>query len=192
MAHLLNRGTFLASLGLLAGLTGTAIAQKSDDATNFTGTSGVSDTQFARNAALGGMTAVQLGKIAVQKASNDKVKEFAQRMVDDHSRVGDELSGIAAKESLVLPNELDAKHKAVVDRFSKMAAGSDFDRAYMRDMVRDHHTDIAAFEKEAAGGQNPDLKNWAGNTLPTLRDHLRMAEDAQRAVGTTITSSLKK
>jgi len=148
--------------------------------------------QFAKDAALGGMTEVELGKIAVQKASNEKVKEFGQRMVDDHSKVGDEFKGIAAKDNIVLPGELDAKHQAMVDRFSRMSAGSDFDRAYVRDMVRDHHTDIAAFEKEANAGQNPDLKNWAGNTLPTLREHLRLAEDAQRSVGTATSSSLGK
>jgi putative membrane protein len=192
MAHLLNRGVFLASVGLLAGLTGTATAQKIDDAANFNGTPRISDTQFAREAAIGGMMEVELGKIALQKASNEKVREFAQRMVDDHSKASDELSGIAAKENIALPNELDAKHKATVDRFSKMSAGPDFDRAYIADMVRDHRADIAAFEKEQDTGRNHDLTSWAGSTLPTLRDHLRMAEDAQRSVGTTTSSSLGK
>jgi putative membrane protein len=192
MAHLLNRGIFLASVGLLAGLTSAAMAQKGDDAANFNGTPRISDTQFARDAAIGGMMEVQLGKIALQKASNEKIKEFAQRMVDDHSRVSDELSGIAAKESIVVPNELDAKHKAVVDRFSRMSAGSDFDRAYITDMVRNHRADMGAFEQEQDNGQNHDLTSWAGSTLPTLRDHLRMAEAAQRVVGNRTTSSLQK
>jgi putative membrane protein len=170
----------MVSVGFLAGLSGVAIAQSA------------TDTQFARDAAIGGMMEVQLGKIALQKASNEKVKEFAQRMVDDHSRVSDELSAIAAKESIALPNDLDAKHKAVVDRFSTMSAGSDFDRAYITDMVRDHRADIAAFEKEQDKGRDHDLTSWVGSTLPTLRDHLRMAEGAQRVVGTSATSSLKK
>ncbi len=180
MTHLLKRGMFLASVGLFAGLGGVAIAQNPGD------------TQFAKDAAIGGMMEVQLGKMALQKASNEKLKEFAQRMVDDHSRVSDELSGIAAKENIVLPNDLDAKHKAMVDGFSKMSAGSDFDRAYITDMVRDDRTDIATFEKEQDNGQNHDLASLAGSTLPTLRDHLRMAEGAQRVVGINTTSSLQK
>jgi putative membrane protein len=183
MAHLINRGIILASAVLLAAFAGTALAQKTDDATHPNGSS--SDMRFARDAAVGGMTEVQLGQIAVQKATNEKVKAFGQRMVDDHSKAGDQLKGIAAKDNLTLPSDLDAKHKAAVDKFSHMSSGPAFDRAYMRDMVRDHQTDIAAFEKEANNGQNTDLKNWASQTLPTLREHLRLAEDAEKALGIT-------
>lgn len=192
MAHLLNRGIFLASVGLLTCLTSVAVAQRIDEAAYYNETPRVSDTQFARDAAIGGMLEVQLGKIALQKASNEQVKEFAQRMVDDHSRIGDELSGIAAKDNIMLPDELDGKHKAVVERFSKMSAGSHFDSAYIDAMIRAHRADIAAFEKEQDIGQNHDLTKWVTNTLPTLRDHLRLAEAAQRLVGIGTISSLKK
>jgi putative membrane protein len=163
----------LASAGLFAALSTQVIAQN-----------GSSDMRFAREAAIGGMTEVELGKLAVQKGSSDRVKQFGQRIVNDHTKAGDDLKGIAAKDDFSLPSDLDADHKATVDRLSKMS-GTEFDRAFINDMVKDHETDIAEFEKEVKSGTNPDLKSWASNTLPTLRDHLRRAKDDQSALGLT-------
>jgi putative membrane protein len=147
------------------------------------------DESFARDAAIGGMTEVELGRLAVQKSSNEKVKEFGQKMIDDHSKAGDNLKSVAAKANITLPPDLDAKHRAMVNRFSKMS-GTEFDRMYVRDMLTDHESDVAAFEKEASGGSNPDLKTFANDTLPTLRDHLRMAKENDSALGAT--SSTRK
>lgn len=187
MKHTHFSAALLGAAGLLFCLNGTATAQKganADTPTNAVSSQTKGDMKFAREAALGGMTEVQLGRLAVQKSSNDKVKEFGQRMVDDHSKAGDQLKSIAAKDNITLPSELDAKHKAVVDRFSKMS-GTEFDRVYVRDMVKDHNNDVMAFEKEANDGSNPDLKSFASSTLPTLRDHLRMAKDNERTMGVT-------
>jgi len=163
-----------------------AVAQKNDDAGNFngTGTPKAGDTRFAREAAMGGMMEVDLGKLAVQKASSDRVKQFGQRMVDDHSKAGDDLKGIAAKDNLILPSELDARHKAIVDRFSNLS-GTAFDRVYMRDMVKDHQTDVADFQREANSGSNADLKTFATKTLPTLQEHLRIARETDDSLGAT-------
>jgi len=139
------------------------------------------DAKFAHEAALGGMAEVEMGKVAVQKASNEKVKQFGQRMIDDHTKAGDELKTLAAKKSITLPTELDAKDKAMVDKMSGMS-GAAFDKAYMRDMVKDHHKDIAEFQKEAGNGSDQDLKGWASATLPTLQEHLRLAQEASAAV----------
>jgi putative membrane protein len=142
------------------------------------------DMKFAKDAAMGGMMEVEMGKVATKNASNDKVKQFGQRMVDDHGKAGEQLKSLAAKDNLTLPTELDAKHKAMVDKYSAMS-GTAFDRAYMKDMVKDHETDVAEFQKEASGGSNYDLKNWAGTTLPTLQEHLRMAKEAESSLGAT-------
>jgi putative membrane protein len=139
------------------------------------------DRRFAREACIGGMEEVQLGQIAVKNAQSDKVKQFGQRMIDDHTKAGDQLKQIASKNNLTLPNEVDAKGKALIDRMSRLN-GAAFDKAYMRDMVKDHESDVAAFQKEADGGSNADLKSFAGQTLPTLQDHLRMAKEDNNAV----------
>jgi len=172
--------TALCGAGLLFELSGPLAAQNSGDSN----TTSTADTRFAREAAMGGMMEVELGKIAVQKSSNDKVKQFGQRMTDDHSKAGDELKGIAAKDNITLPTELDARHRAMIDRYANMS-GTAFDRAYMGDMVRDHQTDIADFQKEANSGTNADLKSWATITLPTLREHLRIARETDNSLSVT-------
>jgi putative membrane protein len=65
-----------------------------------------------------------------------------------------------------------------MDRLSKLH-GAAFDKAYMRDMVADHKKDIADFQKEANSGQDPDVKNWASTTLPTLQQHLQLAQSTK-------------
>ena len=179
-----NKGTLLATVlcgaGLFFELSGPLAAQNSGDSNR----TSAADPKIAGEAAMGGMMEVELGKIAVQKSSNDKVKQFGQRMADDHSKAADELKGIAAKDNITLPTELDARHRAMIDRYANLS-GSAFDRAYMGDMVRDHYADIADFQREANSGTNADLKSWATTTLPTLREHLRIARETDTSLGVT-------
>jgi putative membrane protein len=169
-------GMLLAGTAIFITLSGPAIAQKSDESSG--------DVRFARQAAMGGMMEVELGRIAVRKSSNDKVKEFGQRMIDDHSKGGDELKGIAAKNDFKIPSQLDERHRAIVNGYANMA-GTEFDRAYMRDMVTDHQTNIAEFQKEANSGLNPDLKSWATTTLPMLQEHHRIAKETESSLSVT-------
>ncbi len=171
MTFISKTAVALASAGMFFTLTGLAIAEKAG-----------SDFHFAKEAAEGGMFEVAMGKVAVQKAQNNDVKQFGQRMIDDHSKAGDQLKGLASRDNLVLPDTLNAKDQATINRLSNLT-GSTFDREYMRQMVMDHETDIAAFQREANDGTNADLRNWASNTLPTLHDHLRQAKETQRAIG---------
>ena len=140
------------------------------------------DVHFAKEAAQGGMAEVKLGQLAQEKGSNDSVKSFGKRMVDDHSKAGDKLKEVASHESITLPSDLSAKDQATYDRLSKLN-GAAFDRAYARDMVKDHETDVAAFQKEANAGKNDSLKSFASETLPTLQDHLKQAKEMMKTVG---------
>jgi putative membrane protein len=180
-----RNGTLLAAAAIIAFGGSQASAQKTNaNDPNSTGAAAkttATDTKFAKDAAIGGMAEVEMGKVAVKNAQSDKVKQFGQRMIDDHTKAADQLKSVAAKDNITLPTDLDAKHKAMVDKFSAMK-GPEFDRAYMKDMVKDHQTDVAEFQKEANSGTNYDLKNWAGTTLPTLQEHLRLARDAETAV----------
>lgn len=133
------------------------------------------DNDFVTKAARGGMAEVELGKLAQQNGSDQKVKDFGRRMVDDHSKANQELSSIASKKGVTMPTSLDAKDQATKDRLSKLS-GAAFDRAYMQDMVKDHRTDVAEFKKEANSGTDNDVKQFASKTLPTLEDHLKLAE----------------
>jgi putative membrane protein len=139
------------------------------------------DNTFATNAAEGGMAEVQLGNLAKDHASSPDVKSFGQTMVDDHTKANDELKSIAAKKNITLPASLNAKDQATYDRLSKLN-GAAFDKAYMRDMVSDHRTDVKEFQNEADHGADPDLKSFAGKTLPTLQHHLQLAEGTEEKV----------
>jgi putative membrane protein len=142
------------------------------------------DSHFATKAAAGGLAEVQLGQLAVKNASNADVKAFGPKMIDDHSKANTQLQQVASKDNITLPTSMDPKDQATYDRLSKLT-GPAFDRAYMKDMVADHHKDIAEFQKEANEGKNPDLKNFASQTLPILQQHLQMAEHANSEVMTT-------
>jgi putative membrane protein len=143
--------------------------------------SGSADVNFIVAAAQGGMAEVELGKLAAQQAQSSEVKQFGQRMADDHGRGGDELKSLAQSKGIKLPADLDAKDKALQTRLSKLQ-GSAFDRAYMRAMVSDHKKDIAEFRHESTAGKDSDVKSGAAKTLPMLEDHLKNAETANAAV----------
>jgi putative membrane protein len=139
------------------------------------------DNTFVTKAAEGGMAEVKLGNLAKDKASDAAVKSFGQQMVDDHSKANDELKSLASKKGITLPSDVSAKDKAEYDRLSKLS-GADFDKAYMRLMVSDHHTDVNEFKRESEHGTDSDVKAWAAKTLPTLEHHLQMAESTNGQV----------
>jgi len=162
----------LAAFGLCAVLGGSVLAQRST-AVN------AKDMKFATKAAQGGMAEVELGKLATQQASSDAVKQFGQRMVDDHSKANDELKQVASSKGIMLPSGLDKKDQTLKDRLSKLH-GTAFDSAYMKAMVADHKKDVAEFRKASQNLQDTDLRAFASKTLPTLEDHLKMATDIER------------
>ena len=152
-----------------------------DSKTNTSSKLSSGDSDFIKEAAQGGMMEVQLGKAAQDKASNEKVKEFGKRMEQDHSKANDELKKIASDKGVQLSSDLDKKHKSKMDKLTKLS-GAEFDRQYMRDMVSDHKDDIKKFQNEADKGKDADLKKFASQTLPTLKEHLQLAESAADAV----------
>jgi putative membrane protein len=132
------------------------------------------DKTFATEAAHGGLAEVQMGQLALQKASSPQVKEFAQRMVTDHTQANQDLMQLAKAENLTLPTQLDPKHKSEMDRLSAMS-GNAFDAAYMQHMVQDHKKTVADFQKQAQSGSDPALKSFAQKYLPIIQQHLQMA-----------------
>jgi putative membrane protein len=121
------------------------------------------DQQFAQEAAKGGMMEVAMGEMAAKKATSADVKNFGSKMVTDHGRANDELKSICAKKNIKLPKNT-----------SSQAWTSDKD--YMSTMVSDHKKDLAAFEKEAKNGSDPDLKRFASQTAKIISGHLQMAQ----------------
>ena len=148
----------------------------------------VSDSDFAKEAAEGGMAEVKFGQLAQDKGASDAVKEFGKRMVDDHLQANDKLKNIAERENVKLPLALSKKDQSTYDKLSKLS-GDAFDRAYAHNMVKDHENDIASFQQEAANGRDPGIKTFASETLPTLQEHLKLAKEMMKSVSSNAAKS---
>lgn len=138
-----------------------------------------SDAKFAVEAANGGMAEVVFGKLALEKSNNAKVKDFANMMVTDHSKVNDELKALAKKLNITLPDSIASDESKTRDDLAKKS-GADFDKAYVQDMVDDHKKDVKAFEDAAKNCKDSDLKAFAAKTLPTLRMHLEAIDKVKK------------
>jgi putative membrane protein len=143
--------------------------------TTTTGQTGIAvvadDAKFAVDAANGGMTEIELSKLALDKAMNTKVKEFANMMVMDHSKAGDELKAIAATKNITLPATVNEDSKKALTDLAALK-GADFDKAYVDKMVADHKATVDLFESESKNSKDADLKVFADKTLPTIKGHL--------------------
>ena len=199
-AHL--RKTVLAAALLSMGLAVGATAQTpSTNTSRNTGASGATasrgasdaklshgDKKFIEDAAQGGMAEVQLGQLAAQKAQSADVKQFGQKMVDDHTKANDQLKQVAASKGVELPADLKSDAKREHDKLSKLN-GADFDREYMKHEVSDHKKDVKDFQKEAKSAKDADVKSFASETLPTLQQHLQLAEQTDAGMRNASRSS---
>jgi putative membrane protein len=129
-------------------------------------------------AANGGMAEVELGKLAQEKASNQAVKDFGAMMIKDHSKANEEMKAISKSKNITLPTTLGADEQKVKDELSAKS-GSEFDKAYIDDMVEDHKKDIKEFEAASNKLTDPELKAFAVKTLPTLKMHLASVQKIQ-------------
>ena len=136
------------------------------------------DRKFIEEAAQGGMAEVELGKLAEQKAASDQVKQFGKKMADDHQKANEQLKKIAANKGVNLPADLSSSDRREYDKLQKKS-GADFDREYMKEMVSDHKKDVKDFESAAKSANDPDVKNFASTTLPTLHQHLDLAQQTE-------------
>jgi putative membrane protein len=131
------------------------------------------DQKFVQDAAKGGMMEIRMGQLGLERGASPAVKALSQHLVNDHTAANNELAALAKQKGVSLLGD-DAQMAASMP-FAKKS-GDDFDKAFARTAVEDHQKDIAKFEKEASSGNDPDLKNWASKTLPTLRAHLAEAQ----------------
>jgi putative membrane protein len=139
------------------------------------------DMKFIKEACVGGETEVALGKLAAEKATSADVKAFGQKMADDHGKANDELMKLASSKGVDLSMGKERRQKKIDDKVADLSkkSGADFDKAYVDDMVKDHEKDVKEFKKQAETAKDEDLKKWAGQTLPTLEEHLKMIKDVQ-------------
>ena len=135
-----------------------------------------SDTRdFINEAATGGMMEVELGNIAAKNAASDKVKEFGKLMVEDHTKINNQLKDLASGKNIQLPASVTNDQQDDIDKLNK-ETGSDFDKDYVSMMVDDHKKDIDAFKDAADKATDPDIKAFITNTIPILQKHLNAIE----------------
>lgn len=136
------------------------------------------DKQFVLKAAQDGLTEVELGNLAIQRAASPEVKDFGRRLVEDHTRLNNELKDLAAQKGINLPQDIGAENNKTKAELGRLE-GAAFDRAYINRMVTEHNQDIALFQRQARQGNDPELKNWAARSLPIFQEHLRLARSIQ-------------
>lgn len=156
-----------------------------DTSTNAVETGGIAvdsdDSKFAVEAANGGMAEVALAKLAQTKGTNAKVKDFAAMMIKDHTMANEELMALAKNKNITLPTTVGAdEQKAMGDLQAK--SGTDFDKAYVDQMVSDHKKTVDLFEKATTDAKDADIKSFAIKTLPTLKNHLAAIEAIQKGM----------
>jgi len=141
----------------------------------------MSDQQFVDFAAQTDMVEVNLGTLAQTNASAQSVKDYAQMLITDHTNDFNHLYDVAHQANLTRPDAIDtANNKSMIGPFQKLK-GESFDRRYIHDMIAGHTAAIATYKKEAADAENPDVKSYAEETIPTLQKHLDGAKALLKA-----------
>jgi putative membrane protein len=138
------------------------------------------DEGFAKKAAQANMAEVKLGQLAEEKAQIQEVKKFASGMVEDHTRTFGKLKEEAMRANINLPTDLDPKDEAKYESLSKLSE-PEFDKAYAKEMVKDHQQDVAEFRREANSGKKDPIKKYAVETLPVLQSYLNQAREMEQA-----------
>jgi putative membrane protein len=170
------------ALGCLL-VAGSALAQSAAEKTGVNSTLGISPTtaDFVKEVAISDMFEIQSNKLAQDKG-NAQEKSFASQMVTDHTKTSTELKGLVSsgKVKAELPNALDSSHQSKLDKL-KGESGKEFSSDFDSMQVSAHKDAVSLFERYAKGGDNADLKDWAGKTLPALRHHLDMAQNLSKS-----------
>jgi putative membrane protein len=153
----------------------------------------LTDEMFVKKALASGKVEVELARMALQQSNDAQIKQFAQEMIRDHSKVDKELLAATGERQPESRTEggrrpgrtgmLDRESQRILDQFTQLR-GPEFDRAFTRQVVKDHEKAVSLFQKEAKNGQNASLKSLAESTLPTLKEHLKSAQDLARNIRT--------
>jgi putative membrane protein len=133
------------------------------------------DKKFIMKAASAGMAEVQAAQLAQQKSQDGKVKDFAAKMITDHTANNTQLSTLAGQKGVTVPTALDDKDQAEIDKLTKLDEPK-FDKVYLKGQVKDHKGMLELLKKEAKSGKDADLKSFAEQTIPVVQSHLDMAK----------------
>jgi putative membrane protein len=140
------------------------------------------DQSFLKDAYQDGVGEVKMGQMGQAKTGNADVKSFATMIVADHTKANAEMKSLADSKQLKVPEDPSLTSQAKA-KMLDAKTGANFEKEYIDGMIKDHKNDIEKFQKESLEAKDPDVKAFAQKTLPTLREHLKMAEDIQAKIG---------
>jgi putative membrane protein len=133
------------------------------------------DRMFVSKAMQGSLAEVQLGQLTLQKSTNPQVKEFAQRMIDDHTKLNDQMKPVAQQVGVTVPDQISKGDRKTIAKLQALS-GPAYDQAYIKDMVKDHKQDLNEFQMEASSGQDQTVKDAANQGSKVIAQHLQMAQ----------------
>ena len=137
-------------------------------------TQGMDPQTFVQQAAAANQFEIASGQLALQKTQNDKLKQFAQRMIDDHTKIADQMRQTLQQANLPVPlAQLPPEQQVLLDKL-KNKNGAAFDRAYLVDQLSGYRKAVRLIGSYAKSGSNPALKKLAENTLPVIKEHARL------------------
>jgi putative membrane protein len=151
-------------------------------------TEGIADTAVIRQVRASNLLETMLGDLAGKKSSTPAVKQFGQQMVTDHSRMGSQWASLGSRSGLPTPSLLDPAQRQLVTRLSSLS-GAEFDREYTIAMVQGHQTDISTLQSLGQSAQSPAVRQLAANDLPTIQQHLTMAQQLANQVGAAVATT---
>jgi len=137
--------------------------------------------RFVLIASSAGMAEVAFGKMADEKAASDDVKKFGKQMVEDHTKANKQLMQIAESKQIPVARNMDRKHQEMERKLTELS-GAAFDREYIMGQLKDHEEAVALFSKFAEEGKDTELKAFATQTLPTLKEHHKLVKDLAEKV----------
>jgi putative membrane protein len=139
-----------------------------------------STQDFVTEAAQSDMFEIQSSKLALNSA-DASTKEFAQKMIADHTKTSDELKAAVGKGEahVTLPTAMSSSQQSMLDKLNGLHS-TDFDKQYHSDQVSGHKDAVSLFQRYGKGGEDPGLKSWANTTAPALEQHLKMAQDLNK------------
>lgn len=143
------------------------------------------DKLFVSRALAGGMAEVQLGQLTLQKSNNEQVKQFAQRMIDDHTKLGEQMKSVAQQIGASVPTKISKKDRTTIAKLGTLS-GSAYDQAYIKDMLKNHKQDLSDFQTEASSGQDQTVKDAASQGSQLIAQHLQMIQQIAQDQNATI------
>lgn len=125
----------------------------------------IDDREFARDAVIAGLSNVELGKLAAEKASSEDIRQFGKQLVDTQTKTNGQLQEVASQQKIAIPDALDSKHQSQIDKVGKLS-GPEFDRAFLKQEIKQQEAQVRDFADEAQRGTDPNVKTFAAGVLP--------------------------